>query len=295
MVLEKQPDSMIIIGAGAIGVEFAYIYNTFGTNVTIVETQANLLPAEDSEVSGAITNSYRKEGITCLTNSTVTSANDYGCSVRLTVQGPGGEKELSADCCLVAIGVSPVIPNGEKPDLTERGWIKVDRNFQTSIPRVYAIGDVSGPPWLAHIASYEATQCVDGIFVEGARIRPLVNFPSCTYSYPEVASVGKTEQVLKNEGIPYKSSKFPYQALGKAHTESLNEGFIKLLACEETNQLLGAHIIGSNATEIISEMCLAISRAASLDQVKNTIHPLPSFSEGIHEAALGINGQPIHC
>ena len=294
MVLEQQPRSMVIIGAGAIGVEFAYIYNAFGTKVTLIEMMPNLLPVEDDEVADAITKIYKKSGVTCLTNTKVTNTRDNGSSVTITVENDQGTQEIVADTCLVAIGVSPVLPGGQQPQLTDRGWIEINERYETSIPGVHAIGDISGPPWLAHTASFEAVQCVDGMFVEGHAVKRVDQFPGCTYCYPEVASVGKTERALKEEGIEYKVGKFPYQALGKAQASGETEGFVKLLFGKEHGEVLGAHIIGENATDLISEMGLALSLEATIDDIHATIHAHPTLAEAIHEATLDADGHAIH-
>jgi len=294
MVLEQQPRSMVIIGAGAIGVEFAYIYNAFGTKVTLIEMMPTLLPVEDDEVGDAITKIYKKAGVTCLTNTKVTSTRDNGSSVTITVENEQGTQEIIADTCLVAIGVSPVLPGGQQPQLTDRGWIEINERYETSIPGVHAIGDISGPPWLAHTASFEAVQCVDGMFVEGHVVKRVDQFPGCTYCYPEVASVGKTERALKEEGIDYKVGKFPYQALGKAQASGETEGFVKLLFGKEHGEVLGAHIIGENATDLISEMGLALSLEATIDDIHATIHAHPTLAEAIHEATLDADGHAIH-
>ncbi|MGJ8697046.1 MAG: dihydrolipoyl dehydrogenase [Verrucomicrobiaceae bacterium] len=294
MVLEKQPKSMIIIGAGAIGVEFGYIYNAFGTEVTLVEMMPHLLPVEDTEVSQAITKSYQKAGINCLTDTKVVATKDNGTSVTITVENAKGTQELTADTCLVAIGVSPVLPGGQQPQLTDRGWVQIDERYQTSIPGVYAIGDISGPPWLAHTASFEAMQCVEGMFVEGHQVRRVDQFPGCTYCYPEVASVGKTERALQEEGVDYKVGRFPYQALGKAQASGETEGFVKILFGKEHGEVLGAHIIGENATDLISEMGLAVAMEATIDDIHATIHAHPTLAEAIHEATLDADGHAIH-
>ena len=294
MVLEKQPKSMVIIGAGAIGVEFAYIYNAFGTEVTIIEMMPNLLPVEDDEISETITKIYKKSGIKSLTDTKVTATKYNGTSVTVTVANADGTQEITADTCLVAIGVSPVLPGGVEPKLTDRGWVEINERYQTSIDSVYAIGDISGPPWLAHTASFEAMQCVEGMFVEGHQVRQVDVFPGCTYSYPEVASVGKTERALKEEGIDYKVGKFPYQALGKAQASGETEGFVKLLFGKEHGEVLGAHIIGENATDLIAEMGLAVTMEATIDDVHATIHAHPTLAEAIHEATLDADGHAIH-
>ena len=294
MILATQPKSMVIIGAGAIGVEFAYIYNAFDTEVTLIEMMPNLLPVEDDEISETITKIYKKAGIKCLTNTKVTATKDNGSSVTITVENADGTQEITADTCLVAIGVAPVLPGGEQAKLTDRGWIEIDDRYQTSIPDVYAIGDISGPPWLAHTASFEAMQCVEGMFVEGHQVRQVDVFPGCTYSYPEVASVGKTERALKAEGIDYKVGKFPYQALGKAQASGETEGFAKLLFGKEHGEVLGAHIIGENATDLIAEMGLAVTMEATIDDIHATIHAHPTLAEAIHEATLDADGHAIH-
>lgn len=294
MILATQPKSMVIIGAGAIGVEFAYIYNAFDTEVTLIEMMPNLLPVEDDEISETITKIYKKAGIKCLTNTKVTATRDNGSSVTITVENADGTQEITADTCLVAIGVAPVLPGGEQAKLTDRGWIEIDDRYQTSIPDVYAIGDISGPPWLAHTASFEAMQCVEGMFVEGHQVRQVDVFPGCTYSYPEVASVGKTERALKAEGIDYKVGKFPYQALGKAQASGETEGFAKLLFGKEHGEVLGAHIIGENATDLIAEMGLAVTMEATIDDIHATIHAHPTLAEAIHEATLDADGHAIH-
>ncbi len=294
MILEKQPKSMIIIGAGAIGMEFGYVYNAFGTEVTIVEMMPNCLPVEDDEVGDAITKSYKKAGINCLTDTKVIATKDNGSSVTITVENASGTQELTADCCLVAIGVAPVLPGGQQPALTDRGWVQIDDRYQTSIPGVYAIGDISGPPWLAHTASFEAMQCVEGMFDDAHDVKRVGDFPGCTYCYPEVASVGKTERALKEEGIDYKVGKFPYQALGKAQASGETEGFVKLLFGKEHGEVLGAHIIGENATDLISEMGLALSMEATIDDIHATIHAHPTLAEAIHEATLDADGHAIH-
>ena len=294
MVLEKQPESMVIIGAGAIGVEFAYVYNAYGTKVTIIEMQPNLLPVEDEEIGQELQKSFTKQGVRNLTNTKCVNFRDNGNSVSIDVEGPKGNETITADVCLVAIGVAPVLPGGIQPELDDRGFISVDDRYQTSIPNVYACGDISGPPWLAHTASFEAVQCVEGLFVDGHTPRQVGNFPGCTYCHPQVASVGKTERALKEEGIDYKVGKFPYAASGKAQASADAEGFVKLLFGKEHGELLGAHIIGDNATELIAEMGLALEMELTTDEIHSTIHAHPTLAEAIHEATLDADGHAIH-
>lgn len=294
MVLPKQPKDMIIIGAGAIGVEFAYIYNSFGTKVTVVEMLPRMLPVEDDEVGDALEKSFIKQGIRCLTSTKVTATADKGSHVEVTVEGPKETGVISAEVCLIAIGVQPVLPGGMQPELSERGYINVDERYQTSIPGVYAAGDITGPPWLAHTASFEAVQAVEGLFVEGHTPRKITNFPGCTYCHPQVASVGMTERALKEAGIEYKVGKIPFVAIGKAIASGEPEGFAKLLYGKEHGELLGAHIIGENATELIAEMGLALDQELTAEDIHATIHAHPTMSEVIHEATLAAEGHAIH-
>lgn len=294
MVLPTQPESMVIIGAGAIGVEFAYIYNAFGTKVTLVEMMPRLVPVEDDDIGDSLKKSFSRQGIECLTDTRVTATEDRGDSVSVTVEKAKGSEVIEAAVCLVAIGVVPVLPGGQLPEFTDRGWIQIGDRYQTSMSGVYAVGDIVGPPWLAHTAMFEATQCVEGIFVEGAEPKRVDVFPGCTYCYPEIASVGKTERDLKEEGVACKVGKFPYQALGKAQAAAETDGFIKLLFGEEHGELLGAHVIGANATDLIAEMGLGLTLEATIEDFHATIHAHPTLSEGVHEASLDAEGHAIH-
>jgi dihydrolipoamide dehydrogenase len=233
-------------------------------------------------------------GVKCLTDTKVTEFKNNGSSVTLTVENKKGTQELTADTCLVAIGVAPVLPGGANPDLDDRGYVKMDERYETSQKGVYVIGDINGPPWLAHTGMFEAVQCVDGIFVEGHTPRQVENFPGCTYCHPEVASIGKTEEALKEEGADYKVGKFPYQALGKAQAIGETEGFVKLLFGKEHGELLGAHIIGENATDLIAEMGLALEMELTTDEIHGTIHAHPTIAEAIHEATLDADGHALH-
>lgn len=296
LLLAEQPKSAIVIGAGAIGVEFAYFWNAFGTKVTIVEMLPNILPVEDTEVSQALEKSFTKQGIQLLTNHKTikTEAGDKG--VKITVaDAKGAEKTLEADLCLVAIGVAPVLPGGSlKIGLTERGYIQVSDRYETSVKGIYAAGDIIGPPWLAHVASFEAIEAVEGMFVEGRVPKKVTTFPGCTYCHPQVASVGLTERAAKEKGLKYKVGKFPFLASGKARAIGESEGFVKLIAGEPHGEILGAHIIGSDATEMIAELGLAITAELTLDEIHATIHAHPTLSEAVHEAVLGAEGHAIH-
>jgi dihydrolipoamide dehydrogenase len=293
MILQPRPASMIIIGAGAIGIEFAYFFNSFGSKVTVVEMMPNILPVEDTEVSVTLERALSKQGIKIFTNTktTKTEATDSGVSV--TVEGKTTET-LQADVCLVAIGVQPLLPGGNlKLDLTERGYIKTDDTYQTSTPGIYAAGDIIGPPWLAHVASYEAIQAVNGMFGAG-KPKKVTVFPGCTYCQPQVASVGLTERAAKEKGLKFKVGKFPYMASGKARAVGETDGFVKLIIGDPHGEILGAHIIGAEATELIAELGLAITLEATAEEIDATIHAHPTLSEMVHEASEQAYGHAIH-
>ncbi len=292
MVLDPQPKSMIVIGAGAIGIEFAYFFNAFGTKVTVVEMMPNILPVEDTEVSETLEKSLTKAGIKILTNTKVSQTEASDSGVKVTVEGKQTET-LEAEVCLVAIGVAPLLPGGAKLDLTERGYIKVGDNYETSMKGVYAAGDIIGPPWLAHVASYEAVQCVEGLFSDHQPKKVGV-FPGCTYCQPQVASVGLTERAAKEKGVKFKVGKFPFMASGKARAVGETEGFVKLILGEEHGEILGAHIIGAEATELIAELGLAITLEATHEDIEATIHAHPTLSEAVHEATGAAYGEAIH-
>lgn len=295
MILDPQPKSMIIIGAGAIGIEFAYFYSSFGTKVTVVEMLPNLLPVEDTEISQALEKSFTKQGIKFLTNTKTTKTEATDTGVKITVAGAKGEQVLEGDVCLVAIGVAPLLAGGsQKIELTERGYLKTNDRYETGVPGVYAAGDIIGPPWLAHVASWEAIQAVNGMFEPGFTPKKVQNFPGCTYCQPQVASVGLTERAAKEKGIKYKVGKFPYMASGKARAIGEGEGFVKILFGDPHGEVLGAHIIGAEATELIAELGLAITLEATYDDIEATIHAHPTLSEMVHEATGVAVGHPIH-
>jgi dihydrolipoamide dehydrogenase len=293
MILDPQPRSMIIIGAGAIGVEFAYFYNAFGTRVTLIEMMPNVVPVEDTQVSQTLEKALTKQGIKILTGAKTTQTEATAQSVRVTVEGKSPET-IEADVCLVAIGVMPLLPGGKlKLELTERGYIKTDDSYETSAKGIYAAGDIIGPPWLAHVASWEAIQAVEGMFgkTEPRKIR---EFPGCTYCQPQVASIGLTERAAKDSGKRFRVGKFPFSASGKARAIGETEGFVKLIIGEAHGEILGAHIIGPEATEMIAELGLAITLEATYEEIEATIHAHPTLSESVHEAAGQAFGHAIH-
>ena len=293
MVLSPQPKSMIVIGAGAIGVEFAYFYNAFGTKVTLIEMMPDILPVEDTEVSQALEKALTKQGIQILTKTKTTKAEAGKKNVRVEVEGQSSQP-IEADVCLVAIGVMPLLPSGKlKPELTDRGYIKADERYETNLPNVYAAGDIIGPPWLAHVASWEAIQAVEGMFgkTEPHKVR---TYPGCTYCQPQVASIGLTERAAKETGRKFRIGKFPFSASGKARAIGETEGFVKLIIGEPHGEILGAHIIGAEATEMIAELGLAMTLEATYEEIEATIHAHPTLSESVHEAAGQAFGHAIN-
>lgn len=295
MILPERPESMLVIGSGAIGSEFSFIYNAFGTKVTLVEALPRILPNEDDDSCQAIERAFKKQGIKCMTGAIVTSLTEEDGKVLAKITtSKGKDEEVRADVCLVAIGVKPVIPEAPSLTLTERGFIQVNERYETNIPHVYAAGDCIGGVLLAHTATYEAVQAIEGMFVEGHKPKSVESFPSCTYCHPQVASVGKTERALKDEGTAYKVGKFPFQAIGKAVASGETDGFVKLLYGEEHGEILGAHIVGDNATELISTLGLGIVAELTDEDIHSTIFAHPTLSEAIHEATLAVENQAIH-
>ena len=292
MILQPQPKRLIVIGAGAIGVEFAYFFNAFGTEVTIVEMLPNVLPVEDTEISVALEKSLTKQGIKVFTNTKLVKAETNEKGVSVVVEGKKQEK-LEGDCVLVAVGVAPLVPKGLELKLDQKGFIDVNDRYATNISGVYAAGDVIGPPWLAHVASWEAIQAVEGIFTSHQPKRVRV-FPGCTYCQPQVASVGLTERAAREQGLKFKTGKFPFSANGKALSIGEPEGFVKLIIAEPHGEVLGAHIIGAEATELIAELGLAITLEATYQEIEATIHAHPTLSEAIHEATGAAFGLAIH-
>jgi dihydrolipoamide dehydrogenase len=292
MTLETQPKSIIVIGAGAIGIEFAYFFNAYGTKVTVVEMQPDILPVEDTEVSKTLEKSLTKSGIRILTNTKVTGTAEDGNGVKITVEGAANET-LEADLCLVAIGVKPLLPEGIELKLSDRGWLQTNDRYQTSVKSIYGAGDIIGPPWLAHVASYEAVQAVEGMFTKTTPKKVTV-FPGCTYCHPQVASIGLTERAAIEKGLKFKIGKFPYGASGKALAAAEPDGFVKILYGEPHGEIIGAHIIGSESTEMIAEIGLAMNLEATWDEIEGTIHAHPTLAEMIKEATEVAKGHPIH-
>lgn len=290
------PKSCIVLGAGAIGMEFAYFLNAFGCKVTIVEMLDNVLPVEDEEVSRFVAGEFRKQGMEIHTGSRAEAIKVNPKSVQLTAVKDGERTNLKADSLLVAVGVTANLDGllSDKVKLEmNRKYIKVDRHYRTNVEGIYAAGDIIGPPWLAHVATYEAVQAVNGIFDRGEP-RPMERFPGCTYCQPQVASIGLTERDAKEKGIAYKIGKFPFTASGKAVAAMESAGFVKLIVGKEHGEILGAHITGAEATELIAEYCLGMELEATWEEIHGTIHAHPTLSEALMEAAAASHGEAIH-
>jgi len=296
MLLEAPPKSMAVIGAGPIGVEFAYFYNAFGTKVTIIEMLHTVLPKEDKDISKILESILKKQGIDLLTGAKVESVK-VGSTVTLTVVTPDGKKTIEADVALQAVGVQGNIENLglDKTGIeVDKGHIKVNEFGQTSVAGIYAIGDVTGAPWLAHVASHQGVVVADHLVGKAKHGIDRSNIPSCTYCQPQVASVGLTEEDAVKAGYKVKVGKFPFRPLGKAVAIGEAEGTVKLIFDEKYGELLGAHIIGAEATEMIAELGLAKALESTYEEIQHTMHAHPTLSEAIMEAAGDAYGQAIH-
>jgi dihydrolipoamide dehydrogenase len=296
-LLDQPPKDMIVIGSGAIGCEFAYFYNTFGTNVHILELADNILPLEDDEISKELKKSFNKNGIKVSLSTKVLKLESLKTKVRVLVETNNVQSYLESEIALLAVGV---IGNIEGIGLnnigikTSIGKIDINDYNQTSIPNIYAIGDVSGPPWLAHRASAQANITIRHIL--GLTAKPLDSseIPSCTYCQPQVASLGLTELQAKKEGHDIKIGKASFQSSGKALAIGKPEGFVKLIFDSKYGELIGAHIIGIEATELIAELGIAKALESTVEDLAFNIHAHPTLSESIMEAALDALGTPVH-
>ena len=295
---EDQPEELIIIGAGAIGIEFAYFFNVLGTKVTIIEMLDEILPIEDKEISQTLTKSLKKRGIEIFTKTTVEKAEVMDKKVKVTINFNGERKELSADRALNAIGVLGNIEGFGLEELgieTFKNHIKVNKStYETNVKGIYAVGDVIGPPWLAHVASAEGIHCVEKMKGLNEPDIDYESIPGCTYCQPQVASIGLTEARAKEQGYEIKVGKFPFLGSGKAFAIGEREGFVKLIFDAKYGELLGAHIIGSEATEMIAELGIAKSLEATGHSIIKTIHAHPTLSESVMEAAAQAYGEVIH-
>ncbi len=297
MTLAERPESLIIIGAGAIGVEFAYFYSTLGTKVSIVEMLDHLLPLEDEEISVILERNFKRKKINIFTSSRVLKIEKIDGGVNVHIQKGEKEEVLTAEKALIAVGVQGNVEglNLEKAGIVhERGFIKVDEWYQTNVPGVYAIGDIIGPPLLAHVASHEGIVCVEKIAGLDPHPVDYQSIPACTYCQPQVASIGLTEKEAKEKGYEIKTGKFPYTASGKARAIGERDGLVKLIFDAKYGELLGAHIIGAEATELIAELGLAKTMEATPAELFQTIHAHPTLSEMVMEAAADAEKQAIH-
>ncbi len=294
--LRKVPASLAVLGAGAVGTEFASIYHSFGSKVTLIEMLPRVLPIEDEEVSAELQKALRKRGIEVMTGVKLTAAEKTETGVTLKLEG-GKKDTVEAEMLLVAIGRRPVTENLGLEALgieLERGYVKVNEYMQTAVPHIYAIGDVVNTPWLAHVASFEGVLAVE--HMAGEKVRP-INYdrvPSCTYCEPEVASVGLTEAKAKERGYDVQTGKFPFSALGKARIVGKTEGFVKVVRDKKYDEVLGVHIVGVHATDLIAEACVALQLEGTDEELFRTMHAHPTLSEAVHEAAHAAHGAAIH-
>ncbi len=297
LALDKLPESMVVVGSGAIGSEFAYFYQTIGTKVTLVEFMPTAVPNEDEEVAKQLERSFKKMKMNVLTNSSVEKVDTKGDKCKVTIKTKKGEEVVEADIVLSAVGITPNIEGiglEEMKVVTENGRVKVDEFYRTNVEGIYAIGDIIAGPALAHVASAEGIVCIEKI--AGLNPEPINygNIPGCTYTNPEISSVGMTEAKAKEAGYEIKVGKFPYSASGKASASGQKDGFVKLIFDAKYGELLGAHMIGGNVTEMIAEMVVAKKLEITGHELLKTIHPHPTMSEAIMEAAAAAYDEVIH-
>ena len=299
LMQEKAPESLFIVGAGAIGMEFADVYNAYGSKVTVVEALERILPLEDAEVSKFMERLYKKRGMEIHTGAQFKQAKTSKDGVSVTFEDRNGnEQTLDVDYVLSAVGR---VPNSEDLGLDsvdakvdERGFVLVDRHLSTNIPGLYAIGDVAGHQLLAHKASHEGITCVEHITGHSHGMVDYDNVPNCTYCHPEVASVGLTELQAKEMGYDIEVGKFPWAAIGRAVASGHSDGFIKVIRDKQFSEILGAHIVGPHATELIAEFVIGRHLESTVEELEKAMHPHPTLSEGVAESALASLGRPIH-
>ena len=297
MVLPERPQKMVVVGSGAIGVEFAYFYNTIGTDVTVVEFLPRIVPDEDEEVSKALEKSFKKAGINIYTSSEVTKVDTTGKGCIVSVKTPTGEIKIECDVVLSAVGVVTNIENLGLEEVgvkTDKGKVLVDDFYKTNAPGVYAIGDITKGQALAHVASAEGIICVEKIAGQNPHPLDYNNIPGCTYCSPEIASVGFTEEAAKKAGYQIKVGKFPFSASGKAKAAGAPDGFVKVIFDAKYGEWLGAHFIGANVTEMIAEVVTARNLETTGHEIVKSVHPHPTMSEAVMEAAAAAYGEVIH-
>jgi len=298
LVLEKAPKSIAIVGAGAVGCEFADVFAAFGSHVTLIEALPAILPVEDADSSKEVERAFKKRKIEVQTSAKISNVKVGKDSVSMTVEAGGEKKELKADVVLVAAGRAPNVEDIGLKELgvqvTDRGFIKINEKMQTNVAGLYAIGDVAGPPMLAHKGEREGHIVAEIIAGHKAQVLDYTNVPGATYCHPEVASVGLTEQQCKDKKLEYKVGKFPFTANGRARTSGEQEGFVKIIRGAKYGEILGAHIVGAHATELIHELVLARTNEYTVEEVDLAIHAHPTLSEAIGEAAMDSLGRVIH-
>jgi len=297
MTLPSQPKKMVVVGSGAIGAEFAYFYNAIGTEVTLVEFLPNLVPLEDEEVSKQLERSFKKAGIKTMTNSEVTSVDTKGKNCKVTIKTPKGEEKVDCDVVLSAVGITTNLENlglEEVGVATDKGKVIVDAYYKTNIPGIYAIGDIVKGQALAHVASAEGIVCVEKIAGQNPEPIDYNNIPGCTYCSPEIASVGYTEKAAKEAGYEIKVGKFPFSASGKASAAGTKEGFVKVIFDAKYGEWLGCHMIGANVTEMIAEAVAARKLETTGHEIIKSVHPHPTMSEAVMEAAAAAYGEVIN-
>jgi len=296
---EKAPASLAVIGAGAVGIEFADVYAAYGTKVTVIEALDRILPLEDADCSAIVAKSFKKRGIDIHTSAKLQKADVGKDGVRITFQpASGAAQQLDVEYVLSAVGRAPITKDigleaaGVKVD--QRGFIQVDDHLRTNVPGIYAIGDCAGNQLLAHKASHEGIVCVEHIAGKGHGTVDYGNVPNCTYCNPEVASVGLTEAQARERGHDVEIGKFPWVGVGRAVAGGHTDGFIKVIRDKRYSEILGAHIVGPHATELIAEFVVGRHLEATVEEMEKAMHPHPTLSEGVAEAALTALGRPIH-
>ena len=298
LTLEKAPKTMAIVGAGAIGVEFADVFNAFGTQVTLIEALPTIVPLEDADSSAELTRAFKKRGMTVLTGAKISNVKVGKNNVTMSVEAGGAKQDLDVEKVLVAAGRAPVIDNAGLKELgvqlTERGFVKINDRFETSVPGVYAIGDVTGNQMLAHKGEREGYVLAELLAGKHAHPVNYKNIPNCTYCHPEVASIGLTEQQCKEQKLDYKVGKFPFSANGRARTSGETEGFVKIIRDAKYGEILGAHIVGAHATEMIHELLVARENEFTVEEVELAVHAHPTLSEAVAEAVLDSLGKMVH-
>lgn len=297
MSLPTQPKKLVVVGSGAIGVEFAYFYNAMGTEVTIVEYLDTIVPREDKEIGKELEKAFKKKGMKIMTKSSVEKVDTTGSTCKVTIKTPVGTEVIECDIVLSAVGVSPNTENIGLEEVgikTDKGLVIVDEYYKTNVEGYYAIGDITPGPALAHVASAEGITCVEKIAGHHPEPIDYTNIPGCTYCSPEIASVGMTEEEAKTKGIAIKVGKFPFSASGKASASGAKEGFVKVIYDAKYGELLGAHMIGANVTEMIAELVVARKLETTGHEILKAIHPHPTMSEAVMEATAAAYGEVIH-